>query len=324
MFTNITCNSLVSKDHAYRKINKVLDLKDLIKSFESLYSKNGQPGLPVEKGLRAIMLQFMEDYSDREMEKALAENLAVKWFCGFELTDETPDHSYFGKMRKRLGTENVAKIFNTIVEQLDRKGISGKVFTFIDSTAIITKTALWEERDKAIKDGLDKLNNDTVDDYSADKDAKFGCKGKNKFWFGFKRHVAVDMKSGIIRKVAATPANVPDGKALKHVCPKDGGMIFADKAYSSKSTKNDIKRKGCYDGGVILKNNMKEKNFDKDRWTTKVRMPYEGTFSSCQRRARYKGLAKVQLQVFMEAVAHNLKRWIKIEELTNGLSISFG
>jgi IS5 family transposase len=83
------------------------------------------------------MLQFMEDYSDREMEKALAENLAVKWFCGFELTDETPDHSYFGKMRKRLGTENVAKIFNSIVEQLDRKGISGKVFTFIDSTAQI-------------------------------------------------------------------------------------------------------------------------------------------------------------------------------------------
>jgi IS5 family transposase len=132
------------------------------------------------------------------------------------------------------------------------------------------------------------------------------------------------MKSGIIRKVAATPANVPDGKALKHVCPKDGGMIFADKAYSSKETKNDIKRKGCYAGGVILKNNMKEKDFDKDRWTTKVRMPYEGTFSYCPRRARYKGLAKVQLQVFMEAVVHNLKRWIKIEELANDLGISFG
>jgi hypothetical protein len=28
-------------------------------------------------------------------------------------------------------------------------------------------------------------------------------------------------------------------------------------------------------------------------------------------------------KVFMEAVAHNLKRWIKIEELANGLCISF-
>jgi hypothetical protein len=53
-------------------------------------------------------------------------------------------------------------------------------------------------------------------------------------------------------------------------------------------------------------------------------MPYEGTFSACRRRAGYRGLAKVQLQVFMDSVAHNLKRWIKIEELAKKLGISFG
>ena len=146
---------------------------------------------------------------------------------------------------------------------------------------------MWSERDKAILDGLEKLNNKDINKYSSDKQAKFGCKGKKKFWFGYKRHHSVDMKSGIITKVAVTPANVPDGNALKHVCPKDGGMIFADKAYCVKASVNAIKKKGCYDGGVILKNNMKSKNKDKDRWTTKVRMPYEGVFSKAPRRAKY-------------------------------------
>ena len=38
----------------------------------------------------------MEDLSDRELERFLQENLAGKYFCGFSLEDDTPDHSYFG------------------------------------------------------------------------------------------------------------------------------------------------------------------------------------------------------------------------------------
>ena len=32
--------------------------------------------------------------------------------------------------------------------------------------------------------------------------------GNNKHWYGYKRHVSVDMQSGLINKVAVTPANV--------------------------------------------------------------------------------------------------------------------
>ena len=70
------------------------------------------------------------------------------------------------------------------------------------------------------------MNNANIGDYSADKDARFGCKGKDKFWFGYKRHVAVDMKHGIINNVAVTPANVADDKGLELGCP-DGGMVVA-------------------------------------------------------------------------------------------------
>ena len=47
-------------------------------------------------------MQHMEDLSDREMERYLQENVAVKYFCGFSLTCKTPDHTLFSKMRYRI------------------------------------------------------------------------------------------------------------------------------------------------------------------------------------------------------------------------------
>ena len=43
---------------------------------------------------------------------------------------------------------------------------------------------------------------------ASDKQARIGCKGKNKYWYGFKKHVSVDMQSGLINKVLITPANI--------------------------------------------------------------------------------------------------------------------
>lgn len=71
------------------------------------------------------------------------------------------------------------------------------MFTFVDASQMISKAALWEERDRAISAGIKKLNNEVVDKFAADKQARFGCKGKNKHWFGYKRHVAACMKHGL-------------------------------------------------------------------------------------------------------------------------------
>ena len=57
---------------------------------------------------------------------------------------------------------------------------------------------------------------------------------------------------------------------------------------------------------------MKGKNKDKDRWLTKVRAPFEGVFSKMDKRARYRGLAKVQMQAFMEAIVFNVKRLVQL------------
>lgn len=288
-----------------------MDLPVIALEFRKYFKKQGSDSFGPDKGVRMLLLQFMEDLSDRQMEAALQENNAMKFFCGFELLDETPDHSYFGKTRARFGTGGMQELFNYVNKKLERKGLIGKVFSFVDSTAIITKLQTFEERDRAIEQQLENFNNKTADivETKTDNQARFGCKGKDKFWFGYKRHVCQDVKAGVITKVAVTPANKSDAQGLALVCPSQG-MILADKAYCTKKAQITIKINNCH-SGAILKNNMKDKNFDKDRWLQKLRMPFEGVFAHLPKRARYRGLVKIQGQAFMQAIAWNLKCYLR-------------
>lgn len=301
---------MVDSKHAFRKLSQAVDFEKLITPYRELYSSIGVEGIDVIKGFKALLVQFWENYSDREMEKVLQENVAVKWFCGFGLIEQTPDHSYFGKLRKRLGTENIADIFNSVNAILRGKGLFGDVFKFIDASTIITKTALWEERDQAIKDGEEKLNNANVTDYAADTDARWGAKSKNHIWFGHKRHCSVDMRYGLIDKLAVTPANVLDFQMLKNICPKNS-MVFMDKLYDTKKCNLILQANNCA-CGTIRKNSNKNKNRDLDKWRSKIRMPFEATFSKLNKRARYRGSVKVLFQCFAEAIVYNLKKTIRI------------
>ena len=118
--------------------------------------------------------------------------------------------------------------------------------------------------------------------------------------------MSVDMQSGLINKVAATPANVDDGRGLKHVCPAQGA-VYADKGYCTAAAQSTMKRKSCH-SAAIKKRNMVGKNRDKDRWLSKMRGPYERVFSKRSKHVRYRSQVKVQFQVAMNAMCHNIKR----------------
>ena len=79
---------MVGSNHAFRKLNSLIAFEELISPYRELYSTIGKEGVDVIKGFKTLLIQFWENYSDREMEKVLQENVAVKWFCGFGLIDK--------------------------------------------------------------------------------------------------------------------------------------------------------------------------------------------------------------------------------------------
>lgn len=302
----VSLNDLVPQDHIYRRFLELWDFKRTETRLKKLEKDNNYKGFGILRLFKCLLLQFMEDLSDRELKKFMNENVAGKLFCGFELTESTPDHTVFTKVRKRIGTKRLSELFSDLRDQLQSQGYMNEVFSFIDASHLISKANLWKERDKAIKKKYEKLNNEVLPKVAHDKQAKIGCKGKNKYWYGYKKHVSVDMQSGLINKVAVTPANVTDAKGLKNVCPSQGA-VYADKGYCTKHAKRGAAKRGCH-LAAIKKNNMLEKNKDQDRWYTKIRAPYERVFSRQRRRTRYCGVAKNQFAEFMSAICFNLRR----------------
>jgi IS5 family transposase len=300
----VSIEQLVPEQHTYRRLKKLLDFDRITKAAKAKEYELGADGYGKQRLVTCLILQFMEDLSDREFERFIAENTAAKWFCGFSLTEKTPDFSTVCKFRNGLGTQRMGYLFSEVKRQMRMKGYCLEVFTFVDSTALISKLNLWEERDKAISAGYEKLNNEVLAKVAADRQAKIGAKSSKKFWYGFKKHVAVDMQSGMITRVTVTPANVTDAAGAKHILPRSGAAC-GDKGYIGAIL--EILRRGVHPM-VILKGNMKVKNRDLDRWISKLRAPYEGTFSKQNKRVRYKGVAKNQGAEFMYAIAYNFNR----------------
>jgi IS5 family transposase len=300
----VSVEQLVPAKHTYRKLKELLNFARIARAVKVKTAELGAIGFGKERLIMCLILQFMEDLSDREFERFIGENNAAKWFCGFGLLEKTPDFTTICKFRNAIGTQQMGNLFVEVKQQMQAKNCCSEVFTFVYSTALISKLSLWEERDKAITAGYEKLNNEVLPEVSADPEAKIGAKSNKKFWYGFKKHVAVDMQSGMITRVAVTPANVDDANGAKHILPRSGA-VAGDKGYVGAI--REILRRGLHPM-IIKRKNMKDKNADLDRWITRLRCPYEGTFSKQNNRVRYKGVVKNQGAEFMYATAHNFRR----------------
>ena len=181
-YTMVNSEMLVRKSHLYRKLEKLISFKKIAYRLKKLTDE----GYGKEKIFKMTLVQYIEDLSDREMERYLQENVAAKYFCGFSLTDKTPDYTSYSKMRARIGASQLSKIFTMVRKQLIKQGYIGEIFTFVDASHLISKANLWKERDKAIEKKYEKLNNEVLPKVAYDKEARIGCKGKKKYWYGYK------------------------------------------------------------------------------------------------------------------------------------------
>jgi len=304
----INIEDLVPQNHTYRKLKSLINFKWMVNAAKIEQSQVGAIGYTAERLVMCLILQFMEDASDREFERFMAENNCGKWFCNFAIAEKTPDFTTFCKFRNAIGQRKIQKLFNELKRQLKKKGCMAEVFTFVDASALISRLSMWQERDAAIKAGYEKFNNEVIEKFSADPEVRIGAKGNDKFWFGYKKHISVDMNSRMINKVSVTKANVPDSDGVSKVLPSQGAVV-ADKGYVPAI---DLIRKKGLHPMVILKNNMKEKNSDKDKFISKLRAPFEGVFSKQNKRVRYAGVEKNQAAELLYAMAFNMRRLLAI------------
>ena len=152
---------------------KVWDFKEVDSLLSRAKSKNFYEGYGIERIFLCLLLQLLEDLSDRELKVFVQESGAGKWFCGFLLSEDTSDHTIFSRPRKKIGADLLSKLFN-LRDQLKAQGYMNEVLTFVEASHLIAKASLWEERDEALKQKYEKLDNEVLPKVAHDKQARIG------------------------------------------------------------------------------------------------------------------------------------------------------
>jgi transposase, IS5 family len=89
----VSLEALVSSHHSYRRFKEVFDFSVVRTIVERIERDDCYKGYGAFRLFLCCLLQYLEDVSDRDLERFIRENTSAKWVCGFSLTEQTPNHT---------------------------------------------------------------------------------------------------------------------------------------------------------------------------------------------------------------------------------------
>jgi transposase len=140
MFSYLTPAQRAPQDHPLRAIRVLVDevLRGLSSTFQRMYARTGQPSIPPERLIRALVLMMLYSIrSERQLMEQLNFNILFRWFVGLGLDDRVWDVTVFSKNRQRLLNGEVdVKFFQGILARAKEKGLVSEVHFTVDGTLI--------------------------------------------------------------------------------------------------------------------------------------------------------------------------------------------
>lgn len=128
----------IPEDHYYRKLDGCIDWKRPDALCRHLYCENN--GRPVKNFPRmmfkAEVLQYLYNWTDREVREQAQYNIAVKWFLELGLDEEPFDFTALSKFRTKLGKEMHTELLVDILQQIKETGFLDHILQFTDTTAV--------------------------------------------------------------------------------------------------------------------------------------------------------------------------------------------
>lgn len=277
------------------ELDRVVDWAPVEAALRGVYAApRGEPAWPPLALFKALLLGLWHDLSDKRLEEALDDRASFRRFCGFSATEATPERTAFVRFRAELVRRKLTeRLFAAVTAQLEVEGITVKTGTLVDATVIRSASR-------------------------GDAEAAWCRYARRGPTHGYKAHIAADGQGGIVRRVAVTPAHMPDSRGLASVLPPRPGEVFADAAYDQRALHQHVRRKRGLPriARRINKRSRPAVNDAKKLWNRAVagvRCRVEKIFGTTKRsygmaRARYRGLAKVTLQIHLTFIVYNLRR----------------
>jgi transposase len=116
--------ALVPANHFYRHLEAKLDLGFVRDWARERYAERGRPSIdPVVFFKLQLILLFEGIRSERKLVETASLNLAHRWYLGYALDEELPDHSSLTRIRQRLGIGVFERFFERVVDLCQDAGL---------------------------------------------------------------------------------------------------------------------------------------------------------------------------------------------------------
>jgi len=136
----------------YRKLDETLDrigftegVREICLPAYADAARGGRPGIDPAVYFKMLMIGFFENLpSERSIASRCADSFSLRAFLGYELDEETPDHSSLSVIRGRLGTEIYQAALELVLKGLFEHGLLKGRHLGIDSSVIEANASLRE------------------------------------------------------------------------------------------------------------------------------------------------------------------------------------
>lgn len=178
LFSYVALEDRVPAGLPLRAIREIVNsaLGGLSADFAGLYSRTGQPSIPPEKLLRALLLQaFYSIRSERQLMEQLDFNLLYRWLVGLGIDDAAWNATTFCKNRDRLLKGEVARRFlEEVVDHARVRGLLSDDHFSVDGTLIEAWASAKSLRPR------DEIDADDGPPSSAGRNAERNFRGENR------------------------------------------------------------------------------------------------------------------------------------------------
>ncbi len=211
------------KKEFLEQIERIVPWGEWVAMIKPHYYKGERGNKPyeLEKMLRLHVLQNLYDLSDEATSAEAIDSRAFSEFCGVDSSNQVPDGDTIGRFRNILVRNGLQeKLFAQVIDMLQQKGLLLRKGTIVDST-LIEAPSSTKNRER-----------------QRDSEARQVKKG-NAWHFGYKAHIGVDRKTGLVHHLEVTGANVHDVTVVPKLLTGEETEVYGDSGYLGAEKRED-------------------------------------------------------------------------------------
>ncbi len=141
--TDLSLDRLVPCDHFYRRLDRALDLAFVRDLVAGCYAAGGRPSVDPVVFFKLQLVMFFEDIRSERQPRAVAtDRLSVRWYLGYDLSEQLPDHSSLTRIRDRYGLAIFHRFFDAVVAQCQQAGLVWGRELYLDATKVEANASL--------------------------------------------------------------------------------------------------------------------------------------------------------------------------------------